>query len=272
MGSEVNLDNSEVSITAPDTGSQEATFASLMNARQPEVFAANWLDLQCRILGSGLISAVIVLGPPDIGPFAPIAVWPKGTLGSPGLVAGIEKAMANKALVIDAGKRVSTDDAPKRKLDNISIPLLIDGQVAGAVSMEFEHRPAEERTRIIDQLMWGVGWLEALTRRNRYSVGDRLSTVLELIATGLEHERFQASATAVATEIAGVLHCERVSIGFLRGQHTQVRALSHSASFVRKANVIRAVEAAMDEAIDQQAVVFMGLFYLPRIEFRLSMR
>jgi RND family efflux transporter MFP subunit len=255
MAIEGNSDTDQAAAAEQGDESQQGVVGGLLAERNPEIFASNWLNLQCHIIGAGLIRGVIVFGPPDTGPFAPIAVWPEKALGSPELVAGIETAIQRKEVVVEAGKRAPTDANPKRKIDIISIPLLIDAQIAGAVAMELEHRAADEVKKVVNQLMWGIGWLEVLTRRSRYSPGDRLSTVIELIATGLEHERFQASATAVATEIAGILHCERVSIGFQRGQHTQVRALSHSASFVRKANVIRAVEAAMDEAIDQQATI-----------------
>jgi RND family efflux transporter MFP subunit len=237
------------------TLSDQDTLAQLTGARDPAKFAGFWLGLQSRLLGPGVIRGVVVLGAPDTGPFAPVAVWPEGTLGSPWLVAGIEGAIEKKAPAVNAGKRAPIDGDPKRKLDIISIPLLVDEQIYGAVSFELEHRTPAGIKTVINQLRWGAAWLEVLARRGKYTAGDRLSTVLELIATGLHHERFQAAATAVVTEIAGILHCERVSIGFQRGRHCQVRALSYSASFVRKANVIRAVEAAMDEAIDQQATV-----------------
>ncbi len=51
------------------------------------------------------------------------------------------------------------------------------------------------------------------------------------------------------------LHCERVSIGFLRGGQVKIDAVSHSAQFKERTNLLRAVAAAMDEAIDQGAAV-----------------
>jgi RND family efflux transporter MFP subunit len=238
---------------------QQDPLSQMLAARDPAKFAGLWLEMQSGVLGEGVIRGVVVLGAMDAGPFAPAAVWPEGTVGSPALVAGIENAIANQAPVVESGKRAPTDDDPKRKLDVISLPLLVDEQICGAVSFETEHRTPQGVATAIERLRWGLAWLEVLIRRGRYLAGDRLSTVLELVATGLHHERFQASATAVATEIAGILQCERVSIGFQRGRHTQVRALSHSAAFVRKANVIRAIEAAMDEAIDQQATIVYPL-------------
>lgn len=255
-----------------DTGPEENTssagsafldadaWARLMAARNPESFAGIWLDLQSRMLGQKVIRGVVVLGAPDTGPFAPVAVWPDGMLGSPWLVAGIESAITRRETVVESGKRSPTDENPKRKLDVISHPLLVDDQICGAVAIEIEHRPADEVAQVVDQLKWGSVWLEVIVRRGKYTAADRLSTVIELIATSLHHERFQAAATAVATELAGELHCERVSISFMHGRQARVKALSHSAAFVRKANVIRAIEAAMNEAIDQQdTVIFPGV-------------
>src|SRR5204862_7276270 len=116
--------------------------------------------------------------------------------------------------------------------------------------------PNGEPTRaVIDRIAWGCGWVEALLRRRSVSLGDRIGTVVELLATGLHHDRFQEAATAVVTELAGVFGCERVSVGFLKGRHVRLAALSNSAVFGKKANLVRAIETAMEEAVDQQAIV-----------------
>jgi biotin carboxyl carrier protein len=57
------------------------------------------------------------------------------------------------------------------------------------------------------------------------------------------------------TELSTVLDCERVSIGFINRKNVRVLALSHSAEFGKRTNLLRAIEAAMDEAVDQQSVV-----------------
>jgi biotin carboxyl carrier protein len=59
----------------------------------------------------------------------------------------------------------------------------------------------------------------------------------------------------VVTELATTFGCERVSIGFMKGRHIQLRALSHSSAFAKKTNLVRAIEGAMDEAADQLATV-----------------
>jgi multidrug resistance efflux pump len=232
---------------------EETVWADLKSSRDPESCATAWLELLGRRLGPAMLRGVVVLGPPNTGPFAPVAIWPKGALGTPALVSGIEKAIGGRTGVVEGGRKAH-DDA-LRKIDVLAQPLLVDEQVFGAVAIEIEHQAEGELAGVVEQLKWSMIALEAFVRRNRFTASDRMATVLDLIATSLHHDRFQASATAVATELAGMLQCERVSIGFMKGKHSRVRALSNSASFGKKANVIRAIEAAMDEAIDQQATV-----------------
>lgn len=237
------------------SATEDTAWAELGSSGNSASWCKAWLEILSRRIGAPMLRGVVVLGAPDVGPFSPVAIWPVGVLGSPALVGGIEKAIGRREGIIEAGKRAPAEEDNARKIDVISHPLIVDDQVYGAVAIETAHQSASERAGIEEQLRWSMIALEALVRRNRFTASDRMATVLDLIATSLHYDRFQAAATAVATELAGTLKCERVSIGFMKGKHTRVRALSNSASFGKKANIIRAIEAAMDEAIDQQATV-----------------
>jgi RND family efflux transporter MFP subunit len=119
-----------------------------------------------------------------------------------------------------------------------------------------EARGAVEQQRAVMQLLqWGASWLEFLVQREASAVTGRLVNLVEVIAAGLEHQGFAAAATSAATELSRALACRRVSIGFVAGKSARVRALSHSARFAGNASLIRAIEAAMDEALDQRAVI-----------------
>ena len=87
----------------------------------------------------------------------------------------------------------------------------------------------------------------------------RLTAALELVAACVEQAGFQAAATALATELATRLSAERVSVGFLRRGRLRVVALSHSARFGHRTDVIRDVEAAMHEATDQADTIVYPL-------------
>lgn len=204
----------------------DASWTHLRESREARAFSAAWLDIQSRLLDVDMRCGVVVLGTPDEGPFAPTAIWPAGSLGSPVLAEAIETAISKRQSTIKNSKRISTERAPRSHA--LACPLLVDGQICGAVAIEVDHVPEVKLKKLMEQLEWGAGWMEVNVHRNKYTSSDRLVTVLELIATSLHHDRFQASATAVATELASLLKCERVAIGFLRRNHTNC---THNSAF-----------------------------------------
>ncbi|HEU4644079.1 MAG TPA: HlyD family efflux transporter periplasmic adaptor subunit [Burkholderiales bacterium] len=225
-------------------------WARLAHAADAASFSAQWLDIQCRLL-DGVVRGVVVLRTTEAANFAPVALWPQGIEGHPKLAAVVESALTSRHVAVHGAKR------GMRRQDPVFIahPILVDDELYGAAALEVEGRSEAALKDLVQRLGWGVGWLEALARRKTFTSKARLVTVLELIATSLQHERFQAAATAVATELATTLGCERASIGFLKGRHIILRALSHSAAFSKKTNLVRALEAAMDEAADQLATI-----------------
>lgn len=235
---------------ADGEGYDSELWARLAHAADSRGFAASWLDIQCRAF-EGVIRGAVILRASEAAAFAPVAIWPEGIEGSPKLAQVVERALQQRRVAVEGAKRNA------RRQDPIFIahPILVDDELYGAAALEVEGRSEAAVHDLVQRLGWGIGWLEALARRKTFTSKARLVTVLELISTSLNHERFQAAATAVATELATTFGCERVSIGFLKGRHMQVRALSHSAAFAKKTNLIRAIEAAMDEAADQLATV-----------------
>jgi hypothetical protein len=222
----------------------------LSHATDTRHFVASWLDIQCRAF-QGVIRGAVILRAAEGATFAPVAVWPEGVEGSPKLAAAVEHTLSSRQVTVEGARRT-----PRRQ-DPVFIghPLLVDDELYGAVALEVEGRSDAALRELVVELGWGLGWFEALARRKTFTSKARLVTVLELITTSLRHERFQAAATAVATELATTFGCERVSIGFLKGRHIQAHALSHSAAFGKKTNLIHAIEAAMDEAADQLATI-----------------
>ncbi len=69
-----------------------ASWRQFLQAATPEAFYQGWLAIQARLL-RGVLGGVIVLGPPDTGPFAPAALWPEGWLIPPHLTAVAERAL-----------------------------------------------------------------------------------------------------------------------------------------------------------------------------------
>ncbi len=233
-----------------------AAWSRLSDADSMPAFAAAWLDLQCRLIG-GVTDAVVVFGPSD-GPFVPLIYWPEGSGGGPALAAIAELAMAERRGA--AHHRRVDQEKDSSRLDVLAYPLLIGEELRGVVAIEVVYEGDARLRAVMRLLQWGCAWWH---RRLDLDAPHHpgLTAVLELLAAGLQEERFLGAATAVVTELSTTLHCERVSFGTRKGRHTQVRALSHTANFNKKSGLIRALGAAMDEAIDQQETLV-----LPRSE------
>jgi len=80
----------------------------------------------------------------------------------------------------------------------------------------------------------------------------QFSSVLDLLnAVGTE-PRFMATAMAFCNELAARHGCEKVSLGWLETSgYVRLYAISHTEKFERKMDVVKHIEYAMEEALDQ---------------------
>jgi RND family efflux transporter MFP subunit len=248
-----------VDVTAADraTGNfaflDSALWKRFRDARKTADVAHAWLALQCRFV-DGASSGVVVLGEPDVGPYAPVAYWPDEEAHDPELAAAAERAMKERQGIVRGN--------PARSGASESVcvahPLIIDERLCGVVALSIAGS-ADQMREVMRQLQWGAGWLEVLWRRkeNRSNeeFRERTATAFDMVATILEQPRFRDACNSLVTELAVRLDCDQVSIGFVRRDKAEVVAISHAVLFTSRMNLVRDLGAAMDEAIDQQAVV-----------------
>ena len=229
------------------------------NAKTTSEFAHHWLSLQCRYL-PGVHRGVVVLGDPKSNSYAPAAFWPQESKGNANLIRVADFAIEQrKGVLHEERSRNGNNGLKKGKTFFMAYPFLIDENLHGVVAIEASSFEEKEIQQAMRQLQWGSSWMEVMIRRqsNQKVLPDqkRLSTVLELIASGLENEQFKKAANAVVTDMAVQLDCERVSLGFVKGKFVKVASLSHSAKFNKKSNLIREIGHVMDEAIDQKSMI-----------------
>ena len=70
------------------------------------------------------------------------------------------------------------------------------------------------------------------------------------MATALQHTRLEASALAVVNHLAQQLQCDRVSMGLEINGNVQPLAISHTATFDLRSDLVRGLGDAMDEILD----------------------
>ena len=226
-----------------------ALWLNLARAKTIEDFARAWLALQCSMLG-GVRCAVVVYGEPECGPFRKVASFPDEAAPSAALTALSQDAL-------DAGEPRILEATPKGDDLALAYPLRVDGRAYGVVGVQL--RAGVDSAAALRQLQWGSSWLDGWVRRehsyDEREIAERLMVVLDVVATALSHERFKAASAALATELATRLTCDRVAVGVVRRGQCEVAALSHSAQRDAQMNLVRAIGAAMDEAVDQGRVL-----------------
>jgi len=238
---------------APESSGDAALWNGLASARETGEFCQRWLALQCRMIESVSGAVVLVVGQEDDS-YTAAAVWPeiRRDMGYLGKTA--QQAIAERRTAVVARR---TGDSLAGY--EIAFPLEADGRMRAVVVLDVAPRGEPELQNALRQLRWGVTGLASAFYRDdvmrEQGARQRLQGVLAIVAASASQERYAAAATALATELATRLDCERVAIGFLQHGRVQVDALSHSASVEGNTNLLRALAAAMEECVDQGVVV-----------------
>lgn len=216
-----------------------------------EAVAQTWLGLQCQTI-AGVCEGTILIGGPGQRLVDPVARWPKGTSPFADLVDAGQEAIDERAVVVRTREAGSSGPS-----SIIALPFGAGGNVAGAVSVRVDLGPVESSESdcksVVDLLQTRVVSLGVLAREA--DAKERVVTALEIVAVALEQQTLGGAAISIATELATRLYCERVSIGLYVGDRIRLKALSHVAVFDRRSALVQDLEAAMEEAVDQDATV-----------------
>ncbi|MEG3640592.1 efflux RND transporter periplasmic adaptor subunit [Magnetococcus sp. PR-3] len=221
----------------------------LHTTRDDAQFIEVWMHLLARQAGQ-VSEAVLVMGEANTGPFQPVAFWPpQKNCGAP-LANACEQALEMRLPVTRQGTSGGV----------LAVPIIQDMDLLGVVGLGFKQPnvPAQAKTWI----QWGLGWLwnrdaePAEEGSINSALNERLMRALNLMMSALEAEKAQDAYQITLTEAAVELGCDRVSLGFGDRGMVKFSALSHSADFSKKIDLVQDLEAAMNEAADQGLPVY----------------
>lgn len=222
-------------------------WAALAQARTAEQLCQAWLPVLCGMLPQAH-SGLILLQDID-GSYAPAAVWPgQADLSHLGDV-------AQEALVKRQGVVRRDADKPTQ----FAYPLDGGGRLFGAVVLELQTSADDALNHAMRMLHWGVGWLMDL--HNRRQLGEqesrlaRSSFLFDLALAALAETDSHKASLAIVNRLAQQFGCHQVQLGLEKGKTVQVKAVSHSATFDEKTNLVNLAAIAMNEAFDQRALV-----------------
>lgn len=244
-----------MSVSKPSTlpaDLDQAVWTRLVQATSDEEFCTTWLRIQSSMIPR-VSGGVVALLRPESTTMAPVAQWPRESSDATALLSVVERVAQERKGVVT---RSDEDGPPEMQQIHIGYPVWVGKDLRGAAALRIAPRPALELQSAMRQLQWGVAWLQNWLLRGASPVpgqqSQHLATVLEMTALALQEEGFLEAGTALVTELATRLRCDRVTLGFLEGRHVKVRALSHSAQFGKNMNLMRAISGAMSESVDQE--------------------
>ena len=240
--------------TLSQTSADSALWAAFAAAGTTGDLLSAWLALQCAEIGT-VRAAALLLSRPD-GSFGPAAVWPERLTDVTHLAPVAERALTERMQVaVPAPANSGSDESGL----HIAFPIESRGEVHGVVVVDAVAKPGADLQRILRRLHWGAGWIEGFVWRNRTEESKRQLDVaaiaLEMLAVVNEHETLDGAAIALVNELAQRLNCERVAFGLVVRQGLRLRAMSNAAWFQKKADIVAAIENAMEEAFDQAASI-----------------
>jgi biotin carboxyl carrier protein len=226
-------------------------------------FCQAWLALQCGMVGGATAGLLLLRNAPaaDVPPYVPAAAWPDAQRDLTQLAQIAQQAAGENRSVV---ARCHTGNSSQMQATGVIVahPIGAGGEGPfGIISVAIGPRPGLDPQTVARQLAWGSGWLEMLMSRQRADEGAqqvaRAGAGLDLLAVAGEHRSIEASTMALANEMAGRLQCDRVSIGILnrRRNGIDLKAISHTASFIKKSPTVDIIENAMEEALDQRGSV-----------------
>ena len=235
---------------------ERALWTTFLKASTPETFCQSWLEIQCGMLGN-VCRGMVFLGPPNRGPFHPVATWPKGRSSSKDLTKTVQRILAERRGIVVRGE--PSEGQTQNGHYEIGYPIKVSGALYGTSVLEVTQQSEGELHAMMRQLQWGTAWLELFCLRDGLALEkdtrERIQAALDLVATSVGHRDFYTSALSLVNTLATKLACDRVSIGFVKGGRARVTALSHSAEFKEETNLIQGICDAMDEAIDQREII-----------------
>ena len=214
-------------------------------------FSQQWLEIVCSMLPD-VKSAVFMMPDKKSKQLRPLAKWP-ANLKKISDYAPVVKYALKKRQQICFAKAVTSG---QQSFDLFALPVFIQSKLLGILVVKMKHQSVSRHKAIFTALKRSIKWLKLATPSQTQS-DDFYSRVVALMASCFEQSSYQQGLLSMVTELTRTFNCERVAFAEHRGHHSHVVALSNSASFDDRSNLIQKIAAAMDESIEQDnAVLF----------------
>ena len=215
----------------------------------PERFSAKWLETACSLLPN-VHSAVFMVPEKSGNQMHLLAKWPETLSKHQDFFATVKYALKKRGEV--CLPKAHTIDGVQ--MDYFAKPVFIRSRLAGVIAVKLKHLPVSKHMGVILSLKRSIRWL-ALASFHKPDDDEFYSSVVGMLASCFEQNSYQQGLMRMVAELTSQFRCERVAFAELRGHHCQVVALSNSAEFDQRSNLLRQIGDAMDEAVEQDCSI-----------------
>ena len=216
-------------------------------------FSEKWLETVCNLL-PGAHSAIFVVPDQATNQMHLLARWPLGFDKSQDLFATVKYALKKGSEVCFARAQAVED----QQLDYFAKPVYIRSELAGVLAIRVNHQPVAKHQDVFDMLNSSIKWLglASFSKPEPRPGEERFySDIVGVLASCFEQDGYQQGLMRMVAELTSQFNCERVAFAEQLEHHCRVIAISNSAQFDQRSNLVRKIENAMDEAIEQDSVL-----------------
>jgi biotin carboxyl carrier protein len=228
-----------------------STTSELTNSNLTRLLSADladaWLSWQCKML-SGTVRGKLYQVSKSVSLGSVLAIWPDSGEGEQLLDEAASEALATNSGIVRTREQYGPGN--KRISDLIACPLQVDGQVFAVVSVMLSTRAESQHQAVLQLLQWGGLWMDTLVQQR-----DTSDISLQIIVAMLKQDNLNASVLELCNILADRYACERVAIGLRRGLSINLLALSHVTHFDQRTQLVRGIESAMEESVDQAQLI-----------------
>jgi hypothetical protein len=251
---EANATNATALDQRDDVSAESDAWRILAQSEQLDAFARSWIKLLARA-SDGMRRCALLLGPPDRGPYDLLARYPEHTAQADDTLL----SEASNVLQAAVEKRRPAIEGIDDTVTRIGYPLVFSGHLYGAVIVEMLAHDAAAARRTVRHLQWSAAGVEAFLGRDGLrqasDSADKAQFLISTIDALAAEEHGLDAARVLANRLARRMAADSVAIGRFQHKVSRLVAVSQSATIDRRSALSRSIEAAQDEAIDQETVL-----------------
>ena len=240
----------ETSQTINNPGEVVDPTRSSEREEQRRAVASAWLGWQCKMVAGVVRGGVFSVKDNRLEKI--LAHWPHSDTQVSALSILANDCLESREVqIFPAQKSSSSTDQVQ---DHVAIPVSNEGGDY-VVVMHIAARSQSQQEAVVQLVQWGGMWLGSLERVVSDISGSASTVSIQLAEEALSHKNLYAACLEAANRLAVDLQCERVSVGLTHGAAIRLQAISQVANFDERRSLVLAIEAAMEEAVEQETII-----------------